>query len=473
MHIRYLAVVAALLLTLPATAQKGKLRSGIIAIDGGDHVQGVAILEEGFANLQEGEAKPDLIARGYLKLAVGYVSIYQILGDSLIAMGTKGIEPYRAQKVELPLKAHNALQLAKQYDAGNSQQELYQKYGDQLWRMLFSESITLRDQKKFEEAIHYLDIAEPYIQPPWYNLYLLQGYLALEVPDTFKCIQAFDKSIGAFWADTASIREAGEEGIKQIYSNLLVIINKHNPAPEAIYAHFVSNPQPGSKPFHDELAQTLNGAVPDSTLTYAEASASVSGLGEKLVAAYRAYADNRLYQIAKEAFGKYPSDETVVSQYASILQKPQYKAEGLAFFREQVEKNPGNVNFLTAYAELLTDTDREKAKQYYQKALKVDPSDLYANYNLAVILNNEASELQREYNELENQPSNEQNNKKLEELRKEVRAKIESSVGYALAAHAAAPTQCAPISLLISVYGYLNDEENVNAFIEKRKANGC
>lgn len=456
-------------------AQKAKIRSGILAQESNKSDQAVSLLTEGLANATPEEAKPDLMAKGYLRLSQAYMDISITISNPDLA----SLSPYTAtfsdKKPELPVLAHEALQKAKEYDSAGAFKNEIKQEGERIWRGLYSESFTFSKGNDFSTAISYLDKAETYFDTLWYQVPLLKGFHYLGMQDTLRSINSFRIALPTFWADTASVREAGPDGIKQIYANISILYQSYQGDPAAIYNLYVlANDAGGEVVAKDAFIATLQSEKPVSYTVnpaqpYEEAS-TVPGVNEALLTAFHAFATQQSYEVITEGVNKYPKDEVIQNQYAVILQRPEFKEKGKEFFKRQLENDPTNVRYMTQYAELIVDEDPAMAKKYYQKALEIDPNDIYALYNLAVLLNNEASARLRDYNTLNDSGDrSEATLAKLDEIKADVERIMRGAESYALRAHKVDPQQCAPVQLLAGIYGFLNDEAKYNEFTELKK----
>jgi tetratricopeptide (TPR) repeat protein len=75
----------------------------------------------------------------------------------------------------------------------------------------------------------------------------------------------------------------------------------------------------------------------------------------------------------------------------TLLRSSTKLTEAQAVFKSEMALHPGDVDLIIAYASLFEKTDPEVAIEYYKKALKKDPGNPIAEFNLAVVYYNQGN----------------------------------------------------------------------------------
>jgi tetratricopeptide (TPR) repeat protein len=118
----------------------------------------------------------------------------------------------------------------------------------------------------------------------------------------------------------------------------------------------------------------------------------------------KSYMNNGDYKNAEVLFTqgikKYPYDKKLARIMVNLYQESGKHKELVQLLNQEIQKDPGNIEYLLLMGvtnEKLMVQDsakkdgyREKARESYMQALKVDPNNLKANYNLGLLYYNQA-----------------------------------------------------------------------------------
>lgn len=167
-------------------------------------------------------------------------------------------------------------------------------------------------------------------------------------------------------------------------------------------------------------------------------------------------------KVAQEARAKFPTDENLRRIELNLyLQYPELQEKALEEFRQEIQKNPSNEDYLLIYAQLLERNHPDSAAIYYQKVLALNPNNVNANYNLGAYYVNQAAEISQKYNE-------EKNESVQKELYAQMQEKFRQALPYLEKAHEALPTDLALLQSLIQVTTYLGMEEKAKMYLQKK-----
>lgn len=326
--------LALLGVSLLATAQKGKLNTGYIALSQNKFSDAITNLEAGLVNT-EGYKDKDF-AKAYAKLGVAYVGVLET-GDL-----------FKKQFPDAALRAYKAFEKVPQYDPQNTYKaEIDGKAG------VLGNSLAQQAYEFYKSAREIIDAnptGVPQAQKPRldslfrvagefltgaettfkrvgvtvYGIYALRGFVNLERADTAAVIKDFEQTIAAY--DPTKL----EEEDKQIpYLHRLLVI---------FYDQYEKNPQ-------------------------------------------------KALDFAKVALEKFPEDNELRDAQMSVIlnrvaAEPAYLDEALTRFKAETERSPGDVLILVNYGVLLDRKDPVAAAEVYRSVLKLDPGNYAANRNL-------------------------------------------------------------------------------------------
>ena len=110
---------------------------------------------------------------------------------------------------------------------------------------------------------------------------------------------------------------------------------------------------------------------------------------------------DKALEITRKAREIYPDDKELARSEINILIQADKVDEAKANLEKQLEEDPDNANYHFIYGVLLEESgDKDGAKQAYQNAIKADEEHFNSNFNLGVILINEATDIIKERNNL-------------------------------------------------------------------------
>lgn len=462
--VSHLCIALVVVLPLASAAQKKKINSGIFAYSTGKYDVAINELSVGL-NTPE-DAKPNVIAKGYVNLAQAYTQVYnQLTNEQLAALNQ--YPDFKGKQNELPWLAHEAYQKAVGLGADKEFVNELAEVRSTLWFALYAESDAFVQREDLPGALRYLETAQTYKDGGNYFIQLTIGHHHLSLADTLKALEDWELGIEMFHKDTAAIRQQGEKGLRQYYQNLGILYRSFESTPEGIYAIATGSSVLFSEPLRAKLAAHGVQGLSGTATSYADQKSANAGIDTLLTKAFEAVRLDLGLRILKKGLNKYPDDEGLFNELANVMVLPQYRAEGEKFFEERITKNPGDIRSLTAYAQMFVETDPAKAETYYTKALSLDPADLFANYYMAVIRVNRAADTQKQYIDLEAKKLNTTAwEDELRALNDKTLAFMKEASEYGEKAYAANPQACAIIQLLLNTYGVLNEEAKFNAYTQ-------
>jgi hypothetical protein len=403
MQFRSIVVLLALLVT-PAllSAQLKKIRAGIFAYDAGKFDVAIAELETGLKTPED--AKENLLAKGYLRLAQSYATVSDQNG-----LGGTLFKQFKDSVFVFAYKAHTSLQEAIKRKADTDFKLDVEQTKAQVGPLLYNASLDLSKQEKYAESIASFDLTEQYYPNQWF-IYGTRAPLYLNVKDSTKAIADYEKTIAVFWSDTAAVNNYKDQ-MKGIYVTL-----------SALYINY-------SK----DLAKAKT--------------------------------------LLEQALAKFPLEASLNRQYVYVMQQPQYKAEAIRYFQGKIEQEPGNVDYLIGYAQLLEESDPDASIAYYEKVIAIDPANLLANFNLGGIYANKAAVISKKAQELNNKVNlTSADEKQLDEYAEQTKVLCTKSLPYYQKAAEVAPEECAPIQNLAKIYTFLNMTAEAEAASAKANA---
>lgn len=106
-------------------------------------------------------------------------------------------------------------------------------------------------------------------------------------------------------------------------------------------------------------------------------------------------------EVIRQARELYPTDNELARSEINVLIQLGKAEEARENLNKQIETEPDNVILRFTLAVMLEEVDdKEGAKAAYREALRVDPNDFNSNFNIGVMLINEATEIIKERNNL-------------------------------------------------------------------------
>jgi tetratricopeptide (TPR) repeat protein len=166
----------------------------------------------------------------------------------------------------------------------------------------------------------------------------------------------------------------------------------------------------------------------------------------------------------KEGFEKYPENKQMLVQlinfYFVETDKPE---EALQYIKVAREQDPNNAGYYSAEASVYDRLgEKEKAIEFYKKAIELDPELFEAQYNLGVIYYNDAVEASNKANEVKD-------NEAYQKARKEANDVFKKALPYIEKAHELQPEERSIMSTLKTLYYRLKMEDKYQEIEEKLK----
>jgi len=166
----------------------------------------------------------------------------------------------------------------------------------------------------------------------------------------------------------------------------------------------------------------------------------------------------------KEGFEKYPDNKdmlgTLINYY--LLQSDNAE-EALRYLEVARKQEPENAAYFSAEASIYDKLgNKEKAVEYYKKAIELNPELFEAQYNLGVIFYNDAVEASNEANEIKD-------NEEYQKAREEVNKMFEKALPYIEKAHELQPEERSIMTTLKTLYYRLKMEDKYQEIDAKLK----
>ncbi|MGM0550180.1 MAG: tetratricopeptide repeat protein [Bacteroidota bacterium] len=166
----------------------------------------------------------------------------------------------------------------------------------------------------------------------------------------------------------------------------------------------------------------------------------------------------------KEGFEKYPKNKdmlgTLINYY---LLESDNAEEALRYLEVARKQEPENAAYYSAEASIYDKMGKkEKAIEYYKKAIEINPELFEAQYNLGVIFYNDAVEASNEANEIKD-------NEAYQKARAEVNKMFKEALPYIEKAHELQPEERSIMTTLKTLYYRLKMEEKYQEMDKKLK----
>jgi tetratricopeptide (TPR) repeat protein len=159
-------------------------------------------------------------------------------------------------------------------------------------------------------------------------------------------------------------------------------------------------------------------------------------------------------QKALEAMGKArkanPDDTSLLIAEAELYLKTNNTEMYKKLISEAAEKNPNNAELFYNLGVISTATDKAEAMKNYERALKINPAHVNANFNMGVVVLDGEKKIVDEMNK----PST--SDKRYEELKAQRNALYRKSLTYFEAAHKADPTNLTVMDAMVGIYQALD-----------------
>ncbi|MFO8235891.1 MAG: tetratricopeptide repeat protein [Bacteroidales bacterium] len=149
----------------------------------------------------------------------------------------------------------------------------------------------------------------------------------------------------------------------------------------------------------------------------------------------------------EEGYEKYPTnDEMIASLVNHYLKNTDEPEKSLKYLDKGIEEFPDNPEFYSAKAQVYDKIgEREKAIEFYEKALEIEPEHYLSLYNLGVVYYNQGVELETEANQTKD-------DEKYEELKSKAEEKFLEAIPLMEKAHEIENTELSILQTLRTLY---------------------
>ena len=179
---------------------------------------------------------------------------------------------------------------------------------------------------------------------------------------------------------------------------------------------------------------------------------------------------DKALEINRTAQELFESDKDLARQEINLLLTMGKKDEAKSNIEKQLADEPNNPDYHFSYGVLLEETgDLEGARNSYYEALKADENHFNANFNLGVMLINEANAIIKERNNL---GISDADLKKAEELDPKIDAKLEAALPQWEKIHEIEPGEENAMTTLRFIYLQLKQTDKAAAIQDKIDAAG-
>lgn len=307
-----------------------KLRTGFLAYQDKDFGETIALLEEGLTYRSELNEKQ--IAKAAAHLVMSYMTVYSMATRQ--NQNKELLEKYP----NYAKRTYELYQEVKKYDEKDVyKSDLLNRYIYLDVEALSAEASDLANANELDKALAYTNMAvelhgeigELY-QKQLYQAFMIRGIIYVKKQDKAKATEDLNKTVEWYMKGHQEGQEA-PTNIRTVYENLIVL--------------------------HSEDTADFEKAI-----EYVKA--------------------------AKQLFPEHPKwDKFELQLYQ---RNPNKLEEGLQKFEAALQKNPNDVVILINYATMIDTIDTLKAIELYKRAVKVDPNNFVAHFNLGGAYINQA-----------------------------------------------------------------------------------
>ncbi len=336
------------------------------------------------------------------QLAKGYTR----LGQAYFQMAASPIPQQKGKYPTASILSYESYLKGREYDKDKKMEREIDQGLRQSADLMYNDAARLFNEKDYKGALQFADNAikaNQALGSKYYGAHQLRGYIHISMGDSNNTIADFEKTIELYKAEPVKDKESD---IALMYRYLCLL-----------YGEFKKNP-------------------------------------EKALA------------IITEGRKNYPGDADIKNQELDLFFRNKSLFDrALGRFEEEVKADPNNHVTWIQYGNLLEQKDRSKAEGAYKKAVELKPDDFVANFSIGAFYVNNASEIQRKANEIEDY-------KKAEEMRAGLKPELQKAMNYLEKALQLKPDNLDTLNGLIQVYTYLEMNEKAQEAINKRKALG-
>ncbi|MEM6803545.1 MAG: tetratricopeptide repeat protein [Bacteroidota bacterium] len=386
-------------------AQKSKITSGVLAVQGGKIADAIEKLELGLSKPELIKKQRD-IAKGQYYLHKAYL---QVARDTTLT-------DLRAAHPDAIFKAKENLQMAMANPEAKAMknQSILDQADFNVWAVLYNEGVSLFNGGNDADALKYFKAADE-IYPKHFLTNRMLGSAQLMNKDTVgtvatlkKCFEIFDeKYVTGQTPETMKLLEGDEE--------------------------------------------------------YKISKGQLSYLYQQLAVIYEAQGKTQdALDLISEGVERLPEDEDIKRQELIIFQKhPDMLSQAEKKFDAALAKNPKDNNVRLVYASLLERAEKtEKAFELYSAAYDIDPENLQANYGKAAYYINKAAALSTARVEFDS-------DEELEKADAEIKDLLNEAYPYLLKLHELQPNEAEWLTQLVQITPKIGKTEEMSVYAKK------
>lgn len=176
--------------------------------------------------------------------------------------------------------------------------------------------------------------------------------------------------------------------------------------------------------------------------------------------------DDETFALLKEARGKFPKDQALLTTEINLYIKHEKFEEALGNLDLAIENDPTNpvLTYVRGYMynQRTGEGDMKKAEADYKKAIELKPDYFDAEYNLGALYFNRGADLLAEAKDIEDNTAYQKKKGEADEL-------FKRSIPYLEKAHEINPADQSTMKSLLELYARTNQSEKYKAISEKLK----
>lgn len=358
-------LLIATLLSFNILAQDSKITTGVVAYQQQDYDGAVEAFEVGLKD--ESSVKAKNLPKGYYYLGKSLIYQFQKAAQE---QDNAALDKYGNNL----LKAHTAFKNAKKHDDGKWGEKVDKELG-LLYNAFLTSAVGALNKATqlqgeqattaYSETKKYLEICIE-IDNSNYLGYDLLGQAELGLKDSTNAIKSFNKAAQAFITNPPS---RADLLIGYVYYRIGLLERYMNNDLDKALTAIGQGKEIVEKEWERWQAMLVN--LPDE----------------------QKQAVTEQYNNAKGDLSRFELD--------ILLNSPSKLGEALVKFEKVAKEEPDNYTMQIAYAQLLENADPEKAIVVYQKAIKINPENSHAYFNLGALYNNIAAKYYNQANELD------------------------------------------------------------------------
>ena len=342
-------------------SQKTKITSGIVAYNSAEYEDALSLLNEGLSN-------PTLLDTKTESKGLFYK------GNSILALMQMASKNQDVQKLEQykdgVIDAYYCYKKSYELDAENKHKNEITERVIIIYPAILQAGMAYLNEGNLKTALNYFDVSVSAVEHfkinDQYIAYDLRAQTHLNFSDTLKALSDFIKSSEYYSANLPSLPDFY---IGYVYYRLAIIQRYHYKDDSKALASIESGIELIDKEY--SRMQNLKNAMTTESLANNEA----------------------LFSNVKNDLQLFELD--IFLNNTNLYQK------ALSKFEKSLIEHPNNNSVRIAYASLLEKSDVESASQEYMKVIESDPTNFTALFNCGTIFINKAVEVNKKANESE------------------------------------------------------------------------